>query len=159
MQNNRKNHPEALKNEGKQITDDSFSIGKILKMALTEDDGIILKNNALQRTKYFVVVGHDQDNGLIGSLLVNSNVNENVINTKILLDCQFPLKKNDYDFLYYDSYLDCSELFELNKIKILQNGMEIGELTLRDKMLVTEHLRDSEVISAKMKKRYKIINN
>jgi len=159
MQNNRKNHSEELKNKGKQISDDSFSMGKVLRMALTEDDGIVLKNSAVQRTKYFVVVGHDQDNGLIASLLVNSNVNENVINTKMLLDCQFPLRKNDYGFLHYDSYLDCSELFELNKIKILQNGMEIGELTSRDRMLVVEHLRDSEVISAKLKKRYKIINN
>jgi len=143
----------------KQITDASFSTGKVLKMSLTEDDGIILKNKAIQRPKYFVVVGQDIENGLIGSLLINSNVNKNVINTKTLLDCQFPLQKKDYDFLQYDSYLDCSELFELDKIKILQKGMEVGELTSKDCMLVMEHLRYSEVISPKLKKRYKIINN
>jgi len=143
----------------KQITDASFSTGKVLRMSLTEDDGIILKNKAIQRPKYFVVVGQDIENGLIGSLLINSNVNKNVINTKTLLDCQFPLQKKDYDFLQYDSYLDCSELFELDKIKILQKGMEVGELTSKDCMLVMEHLRYSEVISPKLKKRYKIINN
>jgi len=143
----------------KQITDDSFSTGKVLKMALTEDEGIVLKNRAIQRLKYFVVIGQDIENGLIGSLLINSNVNKNVINTKTLLDCQFPLQEKDYDFLIYNSYLDCSELFELDKIKIMQKGMEAGELTSRDRMSVMEHLRYSEVISQKLKRRYKIINN
>lgn len=148
-----------MENTEKRITDDSFTTGKILKMALMEDDGIVLKNSAVQRNKYFTVIGQDKDNGLIGSLLINSDVNKNVINTKVLLDCQFPLQKNDYNFLNYNSYLDCSELFELDKIKILQKGMEVGELTSKDKRLVMEHLRDSEVISAKLKKRYRIINN
>lgn len=147
-----------MKNNEKKITDNSFSTGKVLKMALTEDDGIVLKNSATERTKYFTVIGHDRDNSLIGSLLVNSDVNKNVINSKILLDCQFPLKGNDYDFLQHDSYLDCSELFEMDKIKILQKGVEVGELTSKDKILVMEHLCNSEVISVKLKKRYKIIN-
>ena len=82
----------------------------------------------------------------------------NVINTKTLLDCQFPLQKKDYDFLHYNSYLDCSELFELDKIKILQKGMEAGELTSKDRIPVMEHLRYSEVISPKLKKRYNIIS-
>ena len=141
---------------GKQITDNSFHTGKVLKMALTESEGIVLKNKEIQKPKFFVVIGQDSDKALIGSLLINSNVNKNIINTKTLLDCQFPLMKEDYNFLRYNSYLDCSELFELDKIKILQYGMEEGELTLKDKMLVMEHLRDSEVISQKLKKRYKI---
>ena len=159
MQSNWKKIPKELKSKSKQITDNSFSMGKVLKMALTEDDGIVLKNSAIERTKYFTVIGQDQDKGLIGSLLVNSNVNTNVLNTKELLDCQFPLRKKDYDFLDHDSFLDCSELFELDKIKIIQKGREEGELTLKDKNLVLEHLRDSEVISAKLKKRYKILNS
>jgi hypothetical protein len=141
------------------LKDASFLTGKVLKMNLTEEDGIVLKDGAEGRNKYFVVVGCDVDNGLVGSLLVNSNINENAINTKELLDCQFPLKKKDYDFLKYDSYLDCSKLFELSKVKILGRGVEKGELTSDDKQLVLEHLRNSEVISTKLKKRYHIIND
>ncbi|MDR2384137.1 MAG: hypothetical protein LBD80_00545 [Tannerella sp.] len=148
-----------LKSKAKQITDNSFSIGKVLKMALTEEDGIVLKNNETERSKYFVVVGQDRDKGLVGSLLVNSNVNFNVINTKELLDCQFPLRKENYAFLDYNSYLDCSELFEMDKIKIIKRGTEKGELTERDKMLIMEHLYNSDVISVKLKKRYKIVND
>ena len=158
MQNNWKNQSGELKSKTKQITDNSFSTGKVLKMALTEDDGVVLRDNAKERYKFFSVIGQDKDKGLVGSLLINSNVNENVINTKELQDCQFPLRKKDYDFLSYDSYLDCSELFELDKIKIKRTGTEEGELTQKDRVLVLEHLRDSEFISTKLKKRYNMIN-
>jgi hypothetical protein len=150
---------EELKSKNKQITDNSFVPGKVLKMPLTEEDGIVLKNNEIERTKYFVIVGQDMNNGLVGSLLVNSNVNINVISTKELLDCQFPLQKEDYVFLTHNSYVDCSELFEMDKIKIIKRGSEEGELTEKDKMLIMEHLCQSEVISVKLKKRYKIVND
>jgi hypothetical protein len=159
MQKNWKKQLEELKGKNKQITDNSFFTGKVLKMALTEEDGIVLKNNATERNKYFAVIGQNQDKGLVGSLLVNSDVNTNIINTKELLDCQFPLQKDEYAFLDYDSYLDCSELFEIDKIKILKKGTEEGELTEKDKALIMEHLRSSEFISTKLKKRYKIIND
>jgi hypothetical protein len=153
MQHNWKNQLSELKSKAKQITDNSFSTGKVLRMALNEDDGIVLKDNAKERHKYFSVIGQDKDRGLVGSLLVNSNINQNVINTKELQDCQFPLRKKDYGFLSYDSYLDC-----LGKNKIMRTGTEEGELTQNDKALVLDHLRDSEIISAKLKKRYNIIS-
>jgi hypothetical protein len=55
MQNNWKNQLRELKSKAKQITDNSFSIGKVLKMALTEDDGIVLRDNAKERYKYFSI--------------------------------------------------------------------------------------------------------
>jgi hypothetical protein len=159
MQKNWKNILGELNSKNKQITDNSFSTGKVLKMPLTEEDGIVLKGNAKERHKYIAVIGQDKDNSLIGSLLVNSNINENVIKTKKLLDCQFPLKEKDYDFLDHDSYLNCSKLFELSKIEIINKATEEGELTSKDRELVREHILNSEVISTKQKKRFNIVKN
>jgi hypothetical protein len=162
MQENWKVKLEALKKlqtATKNIKSESFAVGKVLKMAFDESDGIVLKEGATNRDKYFVIIGIDANHSLIGAFLINSNINENVITTKELLDCQFPLKKTDYDFLKYDSYLNCSQLFELSKIKVLAVATEEGELTTRDKELVREHILNSEVISIKQKKRFNIVKN
>jgi hypothetical protein len=141
----------------KRISDQSFVVGKILKMAFDKSDGIVLKGGARDRDKFFVIIGIDANNSLIGAFLINSNINENIITTKELLDCQFPLRKGDYDFLKYDSYLNCSQLFELSKIKIWARATDEGELTEPDKALVIEHIIHSEVIPIRQKKRFNMI--
>jgi hypothetical protein len=139
------------------ITDASFAPGKVLRMDLTEEDGLILKNGAKDRAKFFIVIGQDIDQGIVGSLLINSNINPNAIRTKELLDCQFPLKSKDYNFLDHDSYLNCSKIFPLDKVKIRQEAKEIGSLNAGDLSLVIDHIKNSEVISMKEKKRYSIV--
>jgi hypothetical protein len=143
----------------KNITDSSFSTGKVLKMPLTEEDGLTLKEGDRERSKYFTVIGQDINNGVVGSLLINSEINTNVNRTKELLDCQYPLTGSDYDFLDHDSFLNCSKIFPLDKIKIRNKAKEVGELNSRDKALVIDHVKNSEVISMKEKKRYKIVND
>ncbi|MBD8390375.1 hypothetical protein [Dysgonomonas sp. BGC7] len=138
-----------------QITDKSFTKGKILKMAFDKSDGISIKGEYKHRNKYFVVLGEIPNDGIVGTFFINSEINENIINTKDLLDCQFPLKEKDYtQLLKYDSYLDCSELFEINKVKIKNIGVEIGSLTKRDNELVTEHIENSKVLTPKQKKKF-----
>jgi len=139
------------------ITDASFAQGKVLRMDLTEDDGLILRKGRRDRSKFFVVIGEDIDRGIVGSLLINSNINANAVCTRELLDCQFPLKSSDYDFLDHDSYLNCSKIFPLDKVKIRQEANEAGNLSSKDLPLVIDHIINSEVISMKEKKRYKIV--
>ena len=139
------------------ITDASFAQGKVLRMDLTEDDGLILKSGTTERSKFFVVMGENMDQGIVGSLLINSNINTNIIRTKELLDCQFPLKGDEYDFLNHDSYLNCSKIFPLDKVKIRREAHEVGNLNDRDLSLVIDHIINSEVISMKEKKRYRIV--
>lgn len=147
--------PSSEKHNEKQITSDSFQVGKILKMRLDEEDGIILKGGYIDRLKYFVVIGQVLNDGIIGAFLINSHINENIISTKTLLDCQFPLKKQDYpEILTRNSYLDCSDFFEISRIKILKLGCEIGQLTDADLTLVVQFIETTEVFSAKEKKRF-----
>ena len=133
-----------------KVTADTIKAGKILKMPLEEEDGITVKGDYSSALKYFVVIGQVINHGIVGVFLVNSK-----INPKAMVDYQFPLYEKDYpDVLEYDSYLDCGNLFELNKIKLMKEGLEIGELTEKDFEIVIEIIEKSEVISQKEKKKF-----
>ncbi|GAB6011774.1 hypothetical protein [Viscerimonas tarda] len=137
------------------ITDNSFKVGNILKMSFDKSDGIVLKDGYEQRNKYFVVLGEIPNDCIVGAFFINSIINVNAINTKELLNCQFPLKEKDYpNILEYDSFLDCSDLLEISKIKIKNIGAEIGKLTESDKNLVIDHVEKSEVLTPKQKRRF-----
>ncbi|GHT47363.1 hypothetical protein AGMMS49965_25380 [Bacteroidia bacterium] len=141
----------------KNITDSSFSTGKVLKMPLTAEDGLTLKEGETARLKYFTVIGQDINHGMIGSLLINSNINVKVNRTREFVDAQYPLKKSDYVFLHHDSFLNCRQIFSLGKIKILREAKEVGELTSRDRTLVIDYVKNSEAILMKQKKQYNLI--
>ena len=54
----------------------SVNIGSVFKMTLTPKDGIKPKNEGdVSRDKYFVIIGKTQDSVIIGSLLINSEIN------------------------------------------------------------------------------------
>ena len=137
----------------KQITTDSFEIGKILKMNFDRTDGIIINHPFNNRLKYFVVIGQSLNEGIVGALLINSK-----ISSKTLEDYQFPLHKKDYpDILKYNSFLDCCCLFELDKIKIVNKGFEIGKLIEKDLKMIIHTVKECEIISTKNKKKFGII--
>ena len=137
------------------IQDSSFDRGKILSMPFDESDGIVVKGGYQEHRKHFVVLGVSENDSIIGAFFINSIVNTNVKKTHKQLSGQFPLKQKDYPtILEYDSKLDCSDLIEVDKIKILSIGNEIGQLTTCDMDMVFLHIEESELISAKQKKRF-----
>jgi len=134
----------------KPITYDSFEVGKILKMNLDRNDGIFLKRPIISKEKYFVVIGQIINDGIVGVFLINSEAN-----IKAPQDYQFPLNAKDYpDILTHDSFLNCGQLFELDKIKIINEGIEIGRLIDRDLELVIHTVKTSEALSDKEKKKF-----
>lgn len=87
-----------------------------------------------------------------------------MINSKIdptkrsqeMLDCQYPLLSRLYKgVLDYDSWLDCSDIFELSRQKISErNGQLKGHLTEEDRERVLEFLKETDVIDNFTKKRF-----
>lgn len=137
------------------ITENSFKIGSILKMTLDKSDGIIPKDGYKTRRKYFVVLGEIKEDRIVGSFFINSDINANVQTTRELQDCQILLEEANYPaILDYDSYLDCSDIFELDKTKIEAIGSQIGQLLETDISRVTEHIEKTGVISPKQKKKF-----
>ncbi len=144
--------------EAENVTDESLVIGVILYMPLDESDGIVVTGGYDTRNKYFTIIGFTPEGNALGSLLINSNINQNIIITDELRECQYPIKKKDYPaILDYNSYIDCSEIFEIKLDKIKQKGLIKGKLTDQDKTLIIDFLKETEVIEPKKKRRYGLI--
>lgn len=137
------------------IQNDQLTKGTIIYVPLSEEEGLILKDGYKKRDKFIVVMGLTADGYVVGSLLINSNPNDSTVE---LGACQFPLKRKDYPtILDYDSWLDCSELFRVNRDKVLGKGGYCGMVTDKDWALVLPFLIENPLISNKDKKEFGII--
>jgi hypothetical protein len=77
-------------------------------------------NQAVSQDKYFVFVGMDRRPLL---LKINSDLNLFVKGRDSLNQCQFILKKADYGFLKYDSYLDCTRVLYLLTLEEIESQL------------------------------------
>lgn len=136
----------------------SVKVGDIIYVPLDEDDGLILKDGYKDRLKYIVIIGFTPEGVAVGALLINSEIDPSK-RSQELLDCQYPLLHRDYShILDYDSWLDCSDIFEIPKLKITdKDGKMKGCLTEEDKERVMDFLKDTDVFDNVTKRRYGII--
>ena len=129
--------------------------GRIVKLTLTIEDGLVLKGDKKTHEKRFVIIGFTPDNKAIGANLINTN--PNLISEEIE-HCQIPLKMSDYpQSLTHDSWLDCSEIFEIDIDRITSYGRDHGTLTDSDRELVFDFLKETDVISNEDKSYYGLV--
>ena len=70
--------------------------------------------------EYIVIIGFTPEGIAIGALLINSEIDPSKRSVE-LLNCQYLLMVRNYrNILNYDSWLDCSDIFELSKLKITE---------------------------------------
>lgn len=148
----------AIAADKEKVDMSSVKVGDIIYVPLDEEDGLVLKEGYKDRLKYIVIIGFTPEGIAVGALLVNSNIDPSK-RSKELLDCQYPLLSRDYrHILEYDSWLDCSDIFEIPKLKITdKNGKMKGCLTDDDKERVMGFLKDTDVFDNATKRRYGII--
>ena len=126
--------------------------GTIAYLPLGSEDGLIVTGGYKYRNKYIVIVGITEDGFIVGSLLINTKAHDA---TPELGACQFPLKQKDYPTnLKYKSWLDCSQLFRLEKNNMLKYAQYCGLLTEKDSSLLYSHLHESTMLSNKEKKEF-----
>ena len=157
----------AIMAKAEQVDMSSVKIGDIIYVPLDEEDGLILKDGYKDRNKYIVIIGFTPEGVAIGALLINSEIDSSKRSEVTgfmkrilpLLNCQYPLMVRNYrDILDYDSWLDCSDIFELSKLKITEkNGKLKGCLISEDRERVIQFLRETEVFDNATKRRYGII--
>lgn len=149
----------AVMDEAEQVNVSSVKIGDIIYVPLDEEDGLILKNGYDNRNKYIVIIGFTPSGMAIGALLINSEINSFKKRSKELLNCQYPLLVRNYrNILTYDSWLDCSDIFEISILKIKEkNGKLKGCLIPEYRKRVTEFLKETDVFDNATKKRFGII--
>ena len=142
--------------KAEQIDMSSVKIGDIIYVSLDEEDGLILKDRYKDRNKYIVIIGFTPEGVAVGSLLINSGI-DSLKRSEELLNCQYPLMVRNYrNILDYDSWLDCSDIFEL---KITEKNIKLkGCLISEDRELVMQFLRETEVFDNTTKRRYGIIS-
>ena len=110
----------------------SIQPGSVFRMTLFPKDGVTPKNEGdKSRTKYFVVIGKDDESLLVGSLLINSDVNINLVHA--IAPYQHCIYPKDYAFLG-DKYrfIDCYRIKELSFDQIIEDGDYIGTISAVD---------------------------
>lgn len=108
--------------------------------------------------KFFVVIGED-DSHYVGYFFVNSRVNQYVYRHQPMLDMQIMIKRSDYAFLAYDSYIGAHELNTISKSVLLSEltdgQTEIkGSLTAKDMDCLLKNARESDIFSQYEKDTY-----
>lgn len=148
----------ALMVEKEKVDMSSVKIGDIIYVSLDEEDGLTLKEEYQDRLKYIVIIGFTPEGAAVGALLINSDIDLSK-RSKELMDCQYPLLVRNYrEILTYDSWLDCSDIFEIPKLKIGEKaGKKKGCLIMEDRERVMAFLKETEVFDNATKRRYGII--
>lgn len=106
------------------------------------DRGTILHSTMFKNIdhgKFFVVIGISVD-FVAGFFFINSNINIHLENKPEQFSMQYPMRKDDYDFLHYESFL-CATDIETIPIGKLTDSIERGETTFIGKMK-REHLKE-----------------
>lgn len=132
--------------------------GEIVRMKLTQQEGITPKNDGdVDRNKYFVVLGRTDDGSIIGFSVINSNINEHL--PMELQQLHYPIKKSDYPFLKHDSFIYCGQLKEIKTSVFAERYQSetFGKLHESDLNLVLGALLSSPLETRKHLKRFGII--
>lgn len=123
--------------------------------------GVILLSDSfsdIDHAKSFAIIGIYK-NSIAGFFFINSRIHPVILSKPQLLAMQYPLRKKDYTFLRYDSFLGAGEL-QIRPlealVKSMQNGQTsvVGRLTDEDLAIVLETCRHSDLFSQKEKQQF-----
>ena len=123
--------------------------------------GVILHSDIfpdIDRGKFFVVIGVDED-FVAGFFFINSNINSAIWNKQEQLAMQYPMRKADYDFLRYDSFLCATNIITRSRKELSESIQEnrsslVGHMKQEHLDDVLEMVRNSKLFSNIEKQRF-----
>lgn len=132
-----------------QLLQQGISRGSILLSDCFED---------IDHAKFFAVMGVYEDR-IAGFFFINSRIHPIIESKPESFAMQYLLRKKDYDFLRYDSFLGADELMTrpiANLVKSMQDGQTsiVGHLTDEDLTAVLQACRECELFTAKEKRQF-----
>lgn len=147
-----------LHNETTVKSSADLKVGDIVYLEMDENDGLTLRNGYATRRKYVVIVGKNEKGKLVGSLIVNSKITP-FKRSSVMSQYQYLLRQSDYpQILNYDSWLDCTELFELDYDKIVAVEGELkGRLTDIDLTKAMDLVKSCYFIPRQAKEKFGIL--
>jgi hypothetical protein len=113
---------------------------------------------SIDHGKFFVVVGVTEE-AIAGYFFVNSNINRYISKKSEMMDMQFIIKRSDYAFLRYDSFLSAVKINEISCTRLAESIADgeteiVGMLKEADMSNLLEHARKSRLFSKKEKEMY-----
>lgn len=146
---------DELKEKNKIKRNKDLQIGDIFEMDMDANDGLTLTNDYSTRLKYVVVIGITSKGDAYGTFLINSEIDFSKQN-KSMMKYQYPLLKKNYPkLLKYDSFLDCTDLFDLKRKKIVaRKASKRGTLIKEDCDNIRKLVCDSELLSDHDKQKF-----
>ncbi|WPO89855.1 hypothetical protein [Chryseobacterium sp. HR92] len=117
-----------------------------------------------QKKKYFIVLGEDDHSYLFATFYVNTTINYNFVENQEVEKLHIVLKKAEYPFLKYDSFLNLSEHFPKTKISLEEEFKKDDKClvyTLTDEQLhyLRKAFKENPIIKGKIKKKYRFFDN
>lgn len=112
----------------------------------------------IDHAKFFAVIGV-YDDCIAGFFFINSRIHPIVQSKPDHFAMQYLLRKKDYPFLHYDSFLGANEI-QTRSVSVfaasIKNGQTsiVGHLTDEDLTAVLEACRESDLFSAKEKRNF-----
>jgi len=112
------------------------------------------------KIKLFVVWGLEESLNQIGVSFINREIRS--IKNPRLQALQHPLLSKNNTFLTYDSFLDCSKIYEkeLKKVRDLlieDTQVFLGNISSKDLFVAEKIIRNATTIEVKLKRRYGFI--
>jgi hypothetical protein len=123
---------------------------------------VFVKDTTPPKVKYFIVIGFSEDKVLLGTVFINSAINQNVFNTEYLKGLNVPLDAQLYDFIDHNSFIDCSDIKERNLIEIKQlmsNDPECSKGVVSEEIMkiISTTLASATTISISKKRKFGIL--
>lgn len=132
---------------------------QLLQMGI-ERGSILLSDSFedIDHAKFFAIIGICDD-VIAGFFFINSRIHPIIMSKPALFAMQYQLRKKDYNFLRYDSFLGANEIQTrpvAALVKSMQSGQTtiVGHLTDEDLDAVLEACRQSDLFSAKEKRQF-----
>ncbi len=114
------------------------------------------------KLKMRLIVGFSNDKLLVATIFINTEINPNKFPSQELRDLHLVVTQNQYKFLDYDSFLDCSQFKEV-PYEYLANLLTdnpacvIGEIQHSDWEKIRETIKNAPTLTSKEKKKFGFI--
>lgn len=99
---------DLLGKKAEVLAQKTIEVGSVYRIKLDRTSGITPKYGDDTRNKFFIILGFDGQGNVYGGVIINSTINANI--PPVLKALHLPIKVSKYNFLEYDSFVDCSSL-------------------------------------------------
>ena len=123
----------------------------LAELAITRGTVLYGTFENIDHKKFFVLIGENKEH-FVGFFFINSNIHLSIKNKPAQFEMQMSIKKSNYDFLNYDSFICADKINTINKNKIISDivnkNTEIkGNLTEEDLDILLNTARNSKLFS------------